>query len=938
VRTDRGGRAARSGVSFFATNGFLVLVGLLLVAATGYLWHSRRAGILAQVRATTDSRVRSYASEMEIRYNAILQALDRLASRGAPDDDGIDAWEEDASFYLETFEGIATIAWVDEGLTIGRIVPREGHGLFLGRAADAVLGDPWNVNVWLGSDHGAAFSGYVVGSISVPDLVSPIVREIGPDYGLRVSNEGETVFTSEHWSGPRESFTVRRAARLKDAAVLNLSLTPTEAYLRGSLQDARNTLFFGLGLSFAAVVAIAFAQNYNGIAMLSELRYQNLFEASKDAIFLIGGDEGFEDANPAALEMVGYSLDELQEMGLSDILPHRDGATRDDDPGTRTSAQRATGFVFRRKHGGTIPVELVLSPLGEVEDQQPVLGIARDVTARLQAEAARRESERRLVEAQRIARMGDFTWDVETGEVTWSEALFDLLGYEWTEVFDYAKVNEAIHHPDDLERVSQWLQDALSSGRTALPPYEYRVLRSDGRVLHVRTLGLIERRDDGGAKVFATLQDVTRLQEAKDEVSRTLQLLEFAMEQIPIPVIIARAPDVVISHFNQGALDLLVSQPERLTEIPLEAHREFWPTFYPDGTPYRVADLPLTRAIQKGHVTRDAEIIVRRDDGDRWISASAAPLRDEQGDIIAGIVAFPDITERKRAETELHAYRDHLETLVAERTAQLNVRVAEVERLNRAMGHTLDELNEANRDLAATARRLEAANRELDDFAYVVSHDLKAPLRGISQLAAWIGEDYAGVLDEAGQHKLALLGDRVKRMHGLIDGVLEYSRVGRSKERVHPVDLHPLVESVIDLVAPPPHVDVVVEGHLPTVVGEPTRLRQLFQNLVDNGIKFNDKVRGEVRVMCEDVGDHWLFAVRDNGPGIEKRHHERVFRLFQTLSADPDPESTGVGLALAKRIVEKGGGQMGLESAVGEGSTFTFTWPKMTHEGEHEDE
>jgi PAS domain S-box-containing protein len=223
---------------------------------------------------------------------------------------------------------------------------------------------------------------------------------------------------------------------------------------------------------------------------------------------------------------------------------------------------------------------------------------------------------------------------------------------------------------------------------------------------------------------------------------------------------------------------------------------------------------------------------------------------------------------------------------------------------------------------------LESANEELKNFAYVVSHDLKAPLRGIGSLADWLASDYADKLDGQGREYLALLKNRVTRMDGLIDGVLEYSRVGRVRETRVTVDLNALVPEIVDALAAPPGVTISVQDRLPAVVAERTRLRQLFQNLIGNAIKHLDRPDGEVRVAARDDGDHYTFSVADNGPGIDPRHHERIFQLFQTLSPRDRKESTGVGLALVKKIVELNGGRVWLESRTGQGSTFFFTLPK----------
>jgi PAS domain S-box-containing protein len=291
-------------------------------------------------------------------------------------------------------------------------------------------------------------------------------------------------------------------------------------------------------------------------------------------------------------------------------------------------------------------------------------------------------------------------------------------------------------------------------------------------------------------------------------------------------------------------------------------------------------------------------------------------------------VVFEDITEQIRIREELRRSHEDLEALVETRTAELNQRVAEAERLNRAMTNLMEDLRATNRRLEATAAKLQAANQELEDFAYVVSHDLKAPLRGIIQLTNWLSSDYRDVLDAEGQEMLELLDTRANRMHSLIDGILQYSRIGRIRERERTVDLGPLVEETIALLSPPPELEITIEGELPTVLGERTRLQQVFQNLIGNAIKYMDKADGWIKVRYQDCDEQWRFSIADNGPGIAPRYQEKIFGLFQTLAPQEDADSTGVGLALVKKIVENWGGDIDVESTPGQGSTFTFTLPK----------
>jgi PAS domain S-box-containing protein len=300
-----------------------------------------------------------------------------------------------------------------------------------------------------------------------------------------------------------------------------------------------------------------------------------------------------------------------------------------------------------------------------------------------------------------------------------------------------------------------------------------------------------------------------------------------------------------------------------------------------DGYLAHYLDTGEKRIIGKGR-----EVQGRRKDGSVFpLELAVAEMRVGQRRMFTGIVR--DITERKRAEEQ-----------------------------NRAL-----------------LQDLSSANEELTNFAYVVSHDLKAPLRGIGSLADWLATDYADKFNDEGREHMRLLINRVHRMGALIDGILQYSRVGRLREAVQAVDLGPLVAEVIDLQAAPAHISITVDTPLPVITAEPTRIGQVFHNLLSNAIKYMDKPHGVIAIGAIDDGAAWRFYVRDNGPGIEARHFERIFQLFQTLAARDRVESTGVGLALVKKIVELYRGRVWLDSTPGQGSCFWFTLPKteFTH-------
>jgi signal transduction histidine kinase len=267
------------------------------------------------------------------------------------------------------------------------------------------------------------------------------------------------------------------------------------------------------------------------------------------------------------------------------------------------------------------------------------------------------------------------------------------------------------------------------------------------------------------------------------------------------------------------------------------------------------------------------------------------------------------ITEMQCNQQQMQLFNELLETRATERTQELN-----------------------------------KVNEELRNFAYIVSHDLKAPLRAINQLAAWIEEDYADAFDEDGKAQMSLLRSRAKRMHDMIEGILQYSRIGRVKEAVELVDLNGLVADVIEAISPPAQIKIEVQADLPCVYGEKLRIYQVLQNLIDNAIKYNDKPQGLVRLSCQDLtgfknlsglnSNAWCFCVQDNGMGIDKPYQEKVFQLFQTLAPKDHQNSTGIGLSLVEKIVSHWGGKLWLESELGQGCGFFFTIPKNVEQSD----
>ncbi|HEX3693946.1 MAG TPA: ATP-binding protein [Polyangia bacterium] len=226
-------------------------------------------------------------------------------------------------------------------------------------------------------------------------------------------------------------------------------------------------------------------------------------------------------------------------------------------------------------------------------------------------------------------------------------------------------------------------------------------------------------------------------------------------------------------------------------------------------------------------------------------------------------------------------------------------------------------------------RDLERSNRDLDRFAYAASHDLKAPLRGIASLSTWVEEDMGEHLNDTSRKYLLQLRGRVARLEALVDGILSYSRAGQQRSTPERVDVGKLLRNIVELLSPSAKATVEIGAHLPQLTAEPVPMQQVFQNLIDNALKHGQTDHLRVQIDVADSGMFWDFTVKDNGPGIAKEFHERIWGVFQTLESRDKTGGTGIGLATVRKIVESRGGTTWVESSPGAGATFHVAWPKQ---------
>ena len=389
--------------------------------------------------------------------------------------------------------------------------------------------------------------------------------------------------------------------------------------------------------------------------------------------------------------------------------------------------------------------------------------------------------------------------------------------------------------------------------------------------------------------------------------------VELDREQSFLEAILNSLDDGIVACDRHGILTLFNSAAEKFHGLPLKSiPADEWAKSYDlylsdSKTPMLKDDIPLYRVL-RGESVQNVEMMIIPEVGkSRFLLANGNPVIDRHGEKIGAVVAMRDLTERKKSERELAKLNDELEARVKLRT---------------------NELQKANLALSEFTSQLRRSNQELQEFANIISHDLKAPLRAIANLTEWIEEDLAGKLEEETQYNMNLLKSRVARLKNLIDGLLSYSRVGRLKSEPQLVEVPLMLAEILDSLNIPNNCQIEIAPEMPTLVTDKIPLQQVFSNLINNALKHSDRDNTKITISVKELDAFYEFVVTDNGKGIDPQYHERIFDIFSTLQSRDKKDNTGIGLSIVKKAVESQGGEIKVESQLDRGSTFRFTWKK----------
>ena len=429
--------------------------------------------------------------------------------------------------------------------------------------------------------------------------------------------------------------------------------------------------------------------------------------------------------------------------------------------------------------------------------------------------------------------------------------------------------------------------------------YPLTIRHAGGQTTDVLYNATVYRDEAGQVQgVFAAARDVTERKRLEEEL-RVASLYARSLLEASLDPLVTISPTGQITDVNE-ATELVTGAPrDRLIGSDFSDYftepdkaRAGYRKVLSDGL---VRDYPLTIRHAAGHVTD--------------VFYNAVVYRNEAGRVQGVFAAARDVTERKRAEAELARYRDRLEELVRQRTG---------------------ELEAANAHLQRTTAELVRSNQELEQFAYVASHDLQEPLRAVTGYLGLLEQRIGRQLDDDSRHQIAGAVQGAARMHALITDLLALSRVGTHGQTFKLGDFNAILDQALDgLRASIDETGAkITRDPLPALRVDANQMVQLFQNLVGNALKFRGTRVPEIHVGAREDADQWVLTVRDNGIGIEPQYFERIFMIFQRLHTRKQYPGTGIGLAVCKKIVERRGGTIWVDSQAGQGSTFHFTVPK----------
>jgi PAS domain S-box-containing protein len=650
----------------------------------------------------------------------------------------------------------------------------------------------------------------------------------------------------------------------------------------------------------------------------SETKYRTLFENAQVGMYRSKIDgSAFLDVNDRFAEIIGFAREEL--LGTAGSIRWANPEDRDrmlkllkDQGGflsnyeTRVLAKNGdvrdvlASIALHTGEGiidGTMVDITERKRLEEVikNDDKQLRNFSKELEQKVDERTKElQKSKKTLDETSRIARVGGWEIDLKKNELSWTDMVYHIheIGPEFKPTVEKG-IN--FYAPEAIPVISEAVQHAIADGQSF--DVELQIITAKNNKIWVRAIGEAYRENGEILKIGGMFQDINERKLAEIESRKKSEQLQLLSNELEI--IIDSIPGLVFYKDTNNRfirVNKYISEAYKLSKKQLEGinlndlhSREQAQAYYED-------DLQVIRSRQpKINIDEPWET----ESGIRWVSTSKIPYMDETGEVVGVIGVSMDVTERKLAEEELKKHREHLEELVTERTAELD----------------------------AAVQNLQHSNQDLEQFAYIASHDLQEPLRMISSFTQLLSKRYTDKLDKEANEFIEFIVDGANRMQRLIQDLLSFSRIITRGGALNIVNSHQaLVEAISNLqILIKESGTIITNDDLPQVVADSSQLVQLFQNLLGNSIKFHGEESPRVHILSELKDNEWVFSIKDNGIGIDPMYFERIFVIFQRLNSGNQYPGTGIGLAICNRIVQRHGGKIWVESELGKGSTFHFT-------------
>lgn len=639
---------------------------------------------------------------------------------------------------------------------------------------------------------------------------------------------------------------------------------------------------------------------------------QGIFENINDAYLVMDLNGNVIKMNDAAIDLFGYDI-EKEKVNVVALIYNEDYMYAMQSFNELKSKGAFTNYTARvnTKNKGIRWIHINASVVFD-KDKNPIAaqGIVRDITE------AKRTA--KLIEDQRqeldvIVQNSSFGVVLtQNGQILrTNETIQKALGYTKEELLERTIKDVSLKEDYPLSKAYITKMDAGEIDNFVI---DKRYRKKDNSILWAKTNVNAVRDKTGTIKYqVAIIEDITQERERSLIINMINEVAKSLLGKVDIYDIALEITNNIATYLNTEDCVIYIVDQEKETVEQIAAYGE---KVTNDGVIINKMSIPIGEGIV-GTVAKTGkpELIANTDLDKRYVTDTIK----RHSELVVPILSDDKVIGIIDSEHSQKNYftQKHLETLQ---------NVASLVSMQLKSAINLRERQKAENQNKALLKELEKNNNELQEYAHIVSHDLKSPLRSIEALTTWIKEDNKEKLDEASLKNFSLIEMTLEKMEQLISDILKYSSIGSNDQDSQSVDLTPTIQDLIQVLYVPEHITITILRKLPTVKGDKTKLQQVFQNLISNAIKFNDKEEGIITIDYEEKKSYHQFAIRDNGIGIEKKYHDKIFKIFNSLKQSKD--SSGIGLSIVKKIIDLYQGDIWIESEIHKGTTFFFTLKK----------